>query len=163
MTSTRDTMIETVIRAKNPTGADKAIDQGPRNPQVWDEGKGVDALIAAGFGRVPTRDDLQLGDRVKFTGTVRKAPVYSDVRYEDAPLPGFPGYKWANGWDATFTPYPEGIITGKRIYRSMMNDEGIWIPDGTQSFTAYLVAWHLSRKPVMVRLDQMVFPEEALS
>lgn len=100
--------------------------------------------------------ELELGDRVKFTGTVKKTTRHwQTVRYEDAPLPGFTGYKWVNGNAETFHPVAEGIVTGKRLYRSMDNDEGLWIPDGVQSFTGYLIAWHLSKHPVIVRLDQI--------
>jgi len=105
--------------------------------------------------------DHQLGDRVKFTGTVRKADMGwpREVRYEDAPPPGFVGYQWANGNDVTHHPRTEGIIVGKRRYTSMENDEGLWIPDGVQVFDAYLVAWHMRRNPVIVREDQIVTPE----
>lgn len=107
---------------------------------------------------------LALGDRVQFTGTVVKsARNWGGVRYEDAPVPGFEGYKKGatktpagySTWEPTFTPHAEGVVVGKRRYTSMENDEGIWVPDGVQEFTAYLIAYHLSRKPVIVRLDQI--------
>ncbi|MDJ0323186.1 hypothetical protein QMG61_05340 [Cryobacterium sp. PH31-AA6] len=91
-----------------------------------------------------------------FTGTVEKTKQpWEGVFYEDRPLPGFEGYQWANGNAVTKNLISEGVIVGKRRYTSMENDEGIWVPDGAQIFTAYLVAYHLSRKPVIVRLDQM--------
>lgn len=106
--------------------------------------------------------DLKLGDRVKFTGTVVKSKRNWDtVRYEDAPLPGFQGMNWATNNDVTHHAVSEGVVVGKRRYASMENDEGIWIPDGVQIFTAYLIAYHLSRKPVIVRLDQIVSETEA--
>ena len=100
----------------------------------------------------------KLGDRVKFAGTVIKSAGgrYNLVRYEDGPLPGFVGYQWAHGNEVTQNLVSKGVIVGKRRYTSMENDEGgCWAPDGVQIFTAYLVAYHLARKPVMVRLDQM--------
>lgn len=109
-----------------------------------------------------TAQEPKLGDRVTFTGTVEKNLTrrWGTVRYDDAPLPGFVGYQWAHGNEVTQNPVSEGVIVGKRRYTSMDNDEGIWIPDGVQAFTAYLVAYHLSRKPVIVRLDQMILPTE---
>ena len=102
--------------------------------------------------------DPQLGDRIEYTGTVVKSgPHWNQVAYKDAPVPYFEGYGLDDDrmWVLTKHHKAEGFIVGKRLYRSMENDEGIWIPDGVQKFTAYLVAYHLSRKPVMVRLDQM--------
>lgn len=101
----------------------------------------------------------ELGDRVTFTGTVKKVRRHGwrEVVYEDAPPPGFVGYEWAPGKNGvTFNPVTEGVIVGKRRYTSMYNDEGIWMPDGAQVFEAYLVAYHLRRNPVIVREDQIV-------
>jgi len=107
-------------------------------------------------------EELKLGDRVTITGTVEKARgndsfTWGSVRYRDAKVPGFvsAARNELGAWHETFTPHPDGVIVGKRRYTSMENDEGIWIPDGVQEFTAYLVAYHLSRKPVIVRADQM--------
>jgi len=100
----------------------------------------------------------KLGDRVRFTGTVVKSGTHwNQVAYKDAPAPYFEGYGLDEDrkWVLTKHYKAEGFIVGKRLYRSMESDEGIWMPDGVQKFTAYLVAYHLSRKPVMVRLDQM--------
>lgn len=112
---------------------------------------------------------LQLGDRVTILGTVEKMSGkelrgndirWGCVRYRDTGVPGFTGYAQKKDgteeWGETFTPHTEGRIMGVRNYTSMENDEGIWIPDGVQVFTAYLVAWHMRRKPVIVREDQMV-------
>lgn len=106
--------------------------------------------------------ERQLGDRVQFSGIVKKADDWRVVSYVDAPPPGFVGYAQNGGggqWGETFHPRTEGVIVGKRRYTSMENDEGTWIPDGVQVFEAYLVAWHMRRKPVIVRADQMVDPE----
>ena len=101
--------------------------------------------------------ELALGDRVHFTGTVVKNKAHwGTVRYEDAPLPAFLGQNWAKDNNTIVHSVSEGIVVGKRRYTSMDNDEGIWVPDGVQIFTGYLVAYHLSRKPVIVRLDQIV-------
>lgn len=103
--------------------------------------------------------DLKLGDRVKFTGTVRKSKMHwGTVRYEDAPLPAFLGHNWAKDNKTVVHSVSEGVVVGKRRYTSMDHDEGIWIPDGVQIFTAYLIAWNLSRSPVIVRLDQIAPP-----
>lgn len=101
--------------------------------------------------------ELALGDRVQFAGTVVKSKRNWDtVRYEDAPLPAFLGQNWAKDNNTVVHSVSEGVVIGKRRYTSMENDEGIWVPDGAQTFIGYLVAYHLSRKPVIVRLDQIV-------
>lgn len=114
--------------------------------------------------------ELKLGDKVTFTGTVKKKAAdkwRGLITYEDAPLPGFEGYAWTKPVEesSTFHPRSEGFVVGKRYYASMERDReyGIWIPTWSHDtdemnflgFTGYLVAWHLSRKPVIVRLDQM--------
>jgi len=106
-----------------------------------------------------TAQEPKLGDRVTFTGVVAKETSYREgVRYVDAPPPCFEGYSLTpeRKWLLNKHPRTEGVIVGKRLYRSMENDEGIWVPNGAQQFTAYLVAYTLNRNPVMVRLDQMV-------
>lgn len=104
-----------------------------------------------------TETVLALGDRVRFTGIVVKDDDHWGwVGYKDAPLPGFIGYRWTKGNAVTKSEIDTGFIVGKRRYTSMAHEEGMWIPDGAQAFTAYLVAYHLQRKPVMVRLDQII-------
>ena len=102
---------------------------------------------------------LTLGDRVRFKGTVEKytpeGRYYGVIDYRDAPLPGFIGYRWAHGNDVTQNHIDTGVVVGKRRYISMENDEGIWIPNAKEGFMGYLVAYHLSRKPVIVRADQI--------
>ena len=93
-----------------------------------------------------------LGDRVTMTGTVVKTHIYEDnsvlTKYPEVPLP-------RDRW----VPVTEGIIVGKRILRngrstwSPMYDFR-WLPDPT-SFTVYLVAYSLMRKPVMCLPNQL--------
>lgn len=102
---------------------------------------------------------LALGDRVRFSGTVEKfypkGYACGGIEYRDAPLPGFTGYCWANGNAETLNSVDTGVVIGKRRYVPMENDEGIWVPSSDKHFVGYLVAYHLSRKPVIVRLDQI--------
>jgi hypothetical protein len=102
-------------------------------------------------------DEPKLGDRVTFTGIVEKSRErWRRVSYKETPLPAFEGWLWAQGRTGTTRhPRNEGIVVGKRVYVSMENDDGLWVADGVQKFTAYLVAYHLRRNPVIVRLDQM--------
>lgn len=102
--------------------------------------------------------DLKLRDWVRFTGTVAKVkePSWDSIRYVDRPLPGFIGYGWTPPIKTTQNYINEGVVMGKRRYTSMVNEEGCWVPDGVQVFTGYLIAYHLSRKPVIVRLDQIM-------
>ena len=106
--------------------------------------------------------EFKLGDRVRFTGIVVKDHQYwESVRYRDAPPPEFIGYNWSEKRTdetrnaVTHYPITEGVVVGKRRYRSMGMEDGIWIPDMIQDFTGYLVAYHLSRNPVIVRVDQI--------
>lgn len=112
--------------------------------------------------------EFKLGDRVRFTGTVTKDGSYwRGVHYRDAPPPEFIGYNWSESRTdetrnaVTHHPRTEGVIVGKRRYTSMVHDEGLWVPDGVQVFTGYLVAYHLSRNPVIVRADQILLQTSA--
>lgn len=107
-----------------------------------------------------TDQDIVLGDWVRFTGTVEKYNPqdgygYGVIDYREAPLPGFTGYQWVHGNDVTRSAIDTGVVVGKRRYISMANDEGIWVPNAEEGFTGYLVAYHLARNPVIVRLDQI--------
>jgi hypothetical protein len=108
--------------------------------------------------------ELVLGDRVTFTGTVVKNSHErwrGIVTYEDAPLPAFLGHNWVTNNEIVRHPVAEGIVVGKRHYVPMENDEGIWSPSyRADYFTGYLVAYHLARNPVIVRLDQITHINE---
>lgn len=99
--------------------------------------------------------NLALGQRVLMSGTVRKAHTADRTEYPDAGLPGSGLY----GDDRTFS---EGVIVGKR---TVVTGKTIYdYTEGTRTFvhdqdsalTLWLVAFHLRRKPVLCRDDQVV-------
>lgn len=105
-------------------------------------------------------DEFRLGDRVVFDGTwkkVRRVADWSSIEYVRSKLPGFVGYGRGEGgrWGETWSKRNMGVVVGKRLYRSMVYDEGVWVPDGRQVLTGYLVSYHLSRSPVICSADQM--------
>jgi hypothetical protein len=104
--------------------------------------------------------DIALGDRVRFIGTIKKSVERwrGQIDYVEAELPEFIGYAWADGKNGvSHNKIDAGVIVGKRRYVPMENDEGLWISyPSSFAFTGYLVAYHLARNPVIVRLDQIV-------
>lgn len=101
--------------------------------------------------------EYTLGPHVRMTGTVRKVRTgYGPARteYVAAPLPGSGIY----GDDRTFA---DGVIVGKRTvvtgktyYNS--DEPACFIPDPDSARTAWLVAFHLRRKPALCWPDQIV-------
>ena len=111
-----------------------------------------------------------LGQTVQFTGTVEKVREHNPSRtvYRPAPLPETvvdfrPEPKTRpNMWDRRHTSHDTGIIVGKRTIADhsigyLGYDEGSTATavSGTHR-TAWLVAWNLHRKPVLVLTEQIV-------
>lgn len=107
--------------------------------------------------------DLMLGELVEFTGTMKKIRKSWDrIYYETAGLPYFAGYKWKHGPESTYHYRTQGVVVGKRHYVSMRYDEGLWYNDQKQEFTGYLIAYDMSRRPIIVSEEQIkVLKEES--
>lgn len=99
---------------------------------------------------------LELGQRVRMTGTVRKAhtgAVGSRTEYLDAPVPG----TGRQGDGHTFT---DGVIVGKRTVvtgttHRYYDEPSYFVSDPDSARTVYLVAFHLRRKPAMCWPEQV--------
>lgn len=105
-------------------------------------------------------DDYTLGQAVLFTRTLTRRSRWDDTqrvtvkRWEPEGYPGEP------------EPAPRrGVVVGTRV---LSNGHAVWMGyeegsewRGVHYFTAYLVAWHLRRKPVLV-LPQHLTPAPPL-
>lgn len=114
---------------------------------------------------------VELGQRVRFTGTVKKVRSGRPNRrttHERAGLPTTTKYYRPDPidapdvWSPQETEHGTGVVVGLRT----VADYDVF-PGGYDEFTeakaisgshrtVVLVAWHLRRKPVMVDLDQIV-------
>lgn len=103
---------------------------------------------------IPTTGSaIELGTRVQIHGTITKTHVGSRTEYLETSIP----------WDYTGSPqnarreYREGIVVGKRTYQtgttSYTCEDRCFAPDG--SVTAYIVAYHLHRKPALCLPEQI--------
>jgi hypothetical protein len=90
--------------------------------------------------------EYQLGDRVRFTHELRRVG-----RYQSGSSERLGGE--VKVWSPSKAPEGTGIITGRR---ALSNGETQWNYDGptvytaTETIVAYVVTWHLYRKPVLV-------------
>lgn len=104
--------------------------------------------------------ELQLGDRVRFSGIVEKSKQGIQTVYREAELPRL---TW--GGEQTDT----GVIVGKRTLRHYRPGDLEYDYDGMSRVayrtepvaiegtakTYYIVAWHMSRKTVLVPADKV--------
>ena len=113
--------------------------------------------------------EFNLGDRVTMTGTVVKkqtvhsewAPYPMTTTYEEAHLPSM----WINrsGGRVEDRVFNHGVIVGKRtvvpgktvIDTPIEYGERVFLPEIGAGRVVYIVAYHLSRKPIMCFPEQL--------
>lgn len=115
-----------------------------------------------------------LGQEVQFTGTVEKVRQYRPARtvYAESGLPSTSWYyrpepaEQPNDWDRATATHDTGVIVGKRTIADHRIEGGWDEALSAQAIAgthrpAWLVAWNMHRKPVLVLESQIVVKENA--
>jgi hypothetical protein len=103
-----------------------------------------------------TTVDYQLGDRVKFTHTLERRRAWIHGKHPDT------GHH-ENTWQPQNAPYGRfgGLIVGRRTLAD--GDVTGWEAryfTATRRFRAYLVSWHIDKRPVWVLPEHLEFASD---
>lgn len=115
-----------------------------------------------------------LGQEVQFTGTVEKVRRHDPARTEYQ-RSGLPTTSWdyrpepveqPEAWERATATHNTGVIVGKRTIADQRIEGGWDEPLSARAVRgthrpAWLVAWNLHRKPVLVLESQIVVKESA--
>lgn len=105
---------------------------------------------------------IVLGDRVRFTHVLRRRSLalYGD---DQKAVPGsYVRYNERKFWQPEHAPYGRhgGIVVGRRTLANGLNtweyEAGTHFTP-TERFRAYLVSWHLDKRPVLVLPDHLEY------